>query len=96
MKRLATVLVMTLSMSFVFVGCGNSMESDAKKLAKLYCKNQEILERVMSGDESAMEEAAKFAEEAETLSEEMLEKYTTEKESMEFTKAVMKETQNCK
>lgn len=95
-KKLARVFGTLLIASFVLVSCGNSMDSDAKKLAKLYCENQEILERVMAGDESAMEDAAKFAEEAEALSEEMMNKYTTEKENIEFTKAVMKETENCK
>lgn len=86
-------LVATILLS----SCGNSVNSDAKKLAKLQCEAQEITQKMMTGDldasdSSKMEELTK---EIEEVAEKLDKEYTTEKEQEELQRIVMKEMEKC-
>jgi|GEM_PF-3245686 len=96
MKRIAIVLVMTFGMSFAFVGCGNSMEKDADKLAKLYCSGVDLIgeafgsiDEDFSFDEKAIKDLEKKGEEYEAEIEKILAKYS-EEEGEELQKEAMR------
>lgn len=96
MKKLSTVCGSLFIASLLFIGCTtNSMENDAKKLAKLYCENQHLLQEIVSGDEAAMEKSEKLVKESKALSEELMEKYKTEEETLKFREMVRKESEKC-
>jgi F0F1-type ATP synthase membrane subunit b/b' len=66
-----------LFVSIIFTSCGgNSIESDAKKVADLLCKAQKLTEKAASGDASVSEESTKLANEAQTLQKQLKEKYS--------------------
>lgn len=83
--------------SLLMIRCGgDTMNRDAKRLAKLHCNNQHLISKMMEGDESAIQESSKIVQEAESLSEEMMEKYGASPEkSRKFTELVMKEVEKC-
>lgn len=97
MKKLKTIFGTILFASFLFTSCGgNSIESDAKKMAELQCKAKELMEKAASGDTSVMEESTKLAAEAASLTKEIEGKYTSESDQKEFNMALLKEMGNCK
>jgi hypothetical protein len=97
MKKFKTIFGTILFASFLFTSCGgNSIESDAKKMAELQCKAKQLMEKVASGDASVMEESTKLATEAASLKEEIQGKYTSESDQKEFNMALLKEMANCK
>jgi hypothetical protein len=91
-----TISAATLFFTFVFASCGNSIESDAKKLAALQCEAQQLLTKAASGDMSIMAESTKLSSNAAALSEEIKGKYTSDEDQKKFTEALLKEMGNCK
>jgi len=97
MKRRMRIFGTILFASIVLTSCeGNSIESDAKKVAELQCKSQKILQTATSVDISIMEESAKLASEAASLSKEIEKKYTSDFDKKKFAEALLKEMGNCK
>ena len=97
MKKLMTIFGAILFASLILTSCGGgSIESDAKKVAELQCKAQQLMEKATSGDMSVMEESTKLTSEAATLSKEMEGKYTSDSDKEKFAKALLKEMGNCK
>ena len=84
--------------SMILAGCsGNSIERDAKKLAKLQCEAQELIAiSLMEDDNKAAEKKGlKLMDEIETLSEKLEGKYTSEEEIEKFTVALLEEMEKC-
>jgi predicted small secreted protein len=96
MKKLTTLFGALLLASLTLSSCGNSIESDAQRVADVACKVSTVMEKAMQGDEDAKEESEKLSEEMKSLKEEMEGKYTTEADQEEFKKAVTKATKDCK
>lgn len=96
MKKLTTIFGVIIFASFIFTSCGgNSIESDAKRLAELQCKVQKLIQKAASGDMSIAEESQKLSSEAATLSKEMDGKYTSDSDKQKFAEALLKEMGNC-
>lgn len=64
-------------------------------MAELQCKAMELMERVMEGDESVAEDSKKFGLEVQKMSEEIEEKYTSEKDKEVFAEAFYIALGNC-
>ena len=97
MKNLKTIFGAVIFASFMLTSCGGgSIESDAKKVAELQCKAQQLMQKATSGDMSVMAESTKLASEAATLSKEMEGKYTSDSDKKKFAEALLKEMGNCK
>lgn len=85
-----------LLIGLLLLSCAeNSMQADAKKVAKLYCENQHLLERVVAGDESAIQESAKLVEKSKGLTEELMAKYNSKEEGRKFRAMVRDEAEKC-
>ena len=95
MKKLMTTLGAVLLSCMLLVGCGGSIESDAKKVADLQCKAQKLASKASSGDMSVITESSKLALEAESLVKEIERKYTSESDKEKFSKALLKAMSNC-
>ena len=92
MKNLFTNIGAILFASLILTSCGgNSIASDAKKVAELQFKQKQLLQKVQSGDISGMAEATKLAAEFASLSTEMDEKYTSDSDRAKFAEAVLRE-----
>jgi predicted small secreted protein len=97
MKKTIKVIGAVLFTSVILTSCGGgSIESDAKKVAELQCKAQQLMQKATSGDMSVMEESTKIATEAASLSKEMEGKYTSDSDKQKFGEALLKEMGNCK
>jgi predicted small secreted protein len=97
MKKTIKVIGAVLFTSVILTSCGGgSIESDAKKVAELQCKAQQLMLKATSGDMSVMEESTKIATEAASLSKEMEGKYTSDADKQKFGEALLKEMGNCK
>ena len=97
MKKLMTIFGAMIFASFILTSCGGeSIEGDAKKVAELQCKAQQLMQKATNGDISVMEESTKLSSEAETLTKEMKEKYTSDSDKEKFAEALLKEMGNCK
>lgn len=75
---------------------GGSIESDAKKVADLQCKAQKLIENASDGDMSVLEESTKLIKEADDLTRELEEKYTSDLDKKKFAEALIKASRNCK
>ena len=98
-----TIFGVILFASFILTSCGgNSIESDAKKVAELQCKAQHTFSIVEAGGHlSVMEfkESTKLLSELGTLSKELERKYTSDSDKQKFDKALLiqrKAIHNCK
>lgn len=97
MKKLILFFGVIIYTSLTLTSCvGNSIESDAKKIADLQCKAQTLMQKATTGDMSVMAESTKLATEATTLLKEMEEKYTSDSDKKKLAEAVLKEMANCK
>ncbi|MDO9253956.1 MAG: hypothetical protein Q7U54_00485 [Bacteroidales bacterium] len=97
MKRIMTIIGAIAIASIILSSCGGgSIESDAKKVADLQCKAQQLVQKAASGDMSVIEESTKLASEAAALSEKMEGKYTSDSDKQKFAEALLKEMGNCK
>lgn len=98
MKKQITLIASTLSLLFILTSCGSSIENDAKKLANIMCKSQELAIKAKQGDNSAMTESLELMKEARELKKKLGDKYEKGEAKKEFQKAVsnaMSKT-NCK
>lgn len=75
---------------------GNSVESDAKKMAEIQCKALKLGMKAASGDKDVLEESAKLQAETAALTKEMDEKYKSEDDKKKLAEAILKELGNCK
>lgn len=89
------ILAMLTFTVFMLASCANPIESDAKKVAELQCEAQELMQKVMAGDASLMEESSKLAEKAAELSRKMEKKYDSASDRQKFAEALLKEMGNC-
>lgn len=97
MKKVSIVLGTVLMLTTFLSSCGgNSIESDAKKVAELQCKAQQLALKAASGDMSILEESTKLSTEAAALASEMENKYTSDSDKQKFGEALLKEMGNCK
>ena len=97
MKKSMTFFGAILFALFILTSCGNSsIDRDAKKVADLQCRAQQLMQKAATGDMSVMEESTKLANEAATLSKEMEDKYTSDSDKKKFAEALLKEMENCK
>ncbi len=82
--------------SVMLTSCGGgSIESDAKKVADLQCKAQQLAKKATSGDMSIMEESTKLATEIAALKEEIEGKYTSDDDQKKFLEALSKAMADC-
>jgi hypothetical protein len=97
MKKVSIVLGTIMLATALLTSCGgNSIESDAKKVAELQCKAQQLALKAASGDMSILEESTKLSTEAAALVDEMENKYSSESDKQKFGEAILKEMSNCK
>ena len=97
MKKVVTNFGVMLFASLIMTSCGSgSIESDAKKVAELQCKAQQLMKKATSGDMSVIEESSKLTSEAATLSKEMEGKYTSDSDKKKFAEALLKAMGDCK
>ena len=96
MKKMNVIFGAIIFASFILTSCGgDSIQSDAKKVADLQCKAQKLAQKATTGDMSVIAESNKFASEANALSRKMKEKYSSESEKQRFAEALLKEMGNC-
>ncbi len=96
MKKLLSIFIAMFIASAMLTSCGgNSIESDAKKVAEIQCKVQKLILKAASGDKSAVEESKKLTAESQDLFKELQEKYKSDSDKQKFGEAVMKEMGNC-
>lgn len=86
MKKSITILG---TFVFILTSCSGSMESDAKKLAKMQCKSYELMEKVGKG-ESTVEESTSLLAEMELFNKEMKKKYASDQDKQKFEEACLK------
>ena len=101
MKKIISNLGVLIIGSVLLCSCGgNSIESDAKKLAKLSCKSQNLSKKMVGAEGANMantlKESQKLMLEFANLSKEMDGKYSSESDEKEFGMALLKEMQKCK
>jgi len=70
---------------------GSSMDSDAKRVAKLICEAQELMQ-----NPTDMAKATKLSGEAQQLQAKLSKKYKSDEEQNAFADAVSRETGKCK
>ena len=98
MKYLINVIVIIIFASVIlFRILGNSIESDAKKLADAICKSEQLSK---SGNvevgEAAHQESQKLMQEAASLNGEMIKKYKDPIDYKQFTSIYMQAISKCK
>jgi hypothetical protein len=97
MKKVKLIFGPMFFASVVLTSCGgDSIASDAKKIADLQCKAQQLLQKATSGDMSLMEKSTKLTSEATSLVKEMESKYTSDSDKKKLAEALLKEMGNCK
>ena len=98
MKKQITLISSTLSLLLFLSSCESSVENDAKKLANITCKYQELAIKAKEGDNSAMTKSLEIMKETQELKEELGDKYEKGEAKKEFEKAVLEamSTLDCK
>lgn len=79
-------------------GCGGSSpEQDAKRFATLSCKSIQLAKRAATGDKAALKESERLAQQAETLGEQLRDKYEriSQEQLAAFIEAVGRELERC-
>ena len=62
MKKVMTILGTIIIASALLTSCGGgSIEKDAKEIAEIQCKAQQLIKKSTSGDMSLIEESTKLA-----------------------------------
>lgn len=90
MKKLMKSIGALIFASIMLTSCGNSIEGDASRLAKLICQSTELSKQVASGDMSGIKDSQKMMVELAELKEEFDTRYKNKKAKEEFEKAVAK------
>jgi hypothetical protein len=84
-------------LAILFVACkGNSIESDAKKLADLQCRMLEFVKKSNAGDASLLKESISLSAEFQKMDKELKDKYTSEEDNVKFMQIYLKESEKCK
>ena len=97
MKKVMTILGTIIIASTLLASCGGgSIEKDAKEIAEIQCKAQQLIKKSTSGDMSLIEESTKLALESEILLKELEEKYTSDSDKKKLSAALLKAMSNCK
>ncbi len=97
MKKVTTFFGALIFASIIFTSCGgNSIESDAKRLAEFQCKTQKLMVKATAGDMSVMTEMTKLSNESAALSKELEGKYTSDSDKQKLAEAILKAMGNCK
>ena len=91
MKVLNHILSSALIFMFI-VSCGSSIQSDAKKVAKLQCEAQKLSRGL---EASSIEESQELLQEANKLMQKLKKKYKSTEEIQELQAAVSKAMGNC-
>jgi hypothetical protein len=95
MKKITTILG-AIFFTVILISCGsNSIDSDAKRVAELQCKSQQLMLKAASGDMDIVAENNNLMIELAELAEEMEGKYSSDSDKEKFSKALMKEMLNC-
>lgn len=82
------IVMIASVLSIMLSSCGNSVENDAKKLATVMCKSQELAIKAKEGDNSAITESLELMKEARELKKKLGDKYEKGEAKKEFQKAV--------
>lgn len=90
MVKILSSILFVIGLSFLVVACGNSMDSDTKRVAKLICEAQELMQ-----NPDDMAKASKLSQEAQQLQSKLNEKYKSQEEKSAFAAAVARETEKC-
>ena len=97
MKKINSILGGMLFVSLLLTSCGgNSIESDAQKVADLACKAQKLKLIGASGERSIVADSTALAAEAAKLTIEMEKKYSTPEDQVKFSEAYFKALGKCK
>lgn len=92
-----TILGAIMIASTILTRCGGgSIEKDAKEIAEIQCKAQQLIKKSTSGDMSLIEESTKLALKSEILLKELEEKYTSDSDKKKLAAALLKAMSNCK
>ncbi|HLV41466.1 MAG TPA: hypothetical protein VKY37_04245 [Brumimicrobium sp.] len=96
MKNIKLLIGSLLFISLTMTSCGgDTIQSDAKKMAELHCESMSLMEKVIAGDEDAMLDIEKLGEKAGGFEKEIKGKYTEKSEQEAFAKAFAKEIEKC-
>ena len=96
MKKLLSLFGALMIASLILSSCGGgSIESDAKRLADLECKGNQLMKKASSGDMSVLEESTKLATEAQELMKELEDKYSSDSDKEKLREAYLKAKKNC-
>lgn len=93
MKKMMTIFGALLVASVMLTSCG--VNSDAKKLANLECEIEQLYDKIIVGDESAMKEFERLSAKHDELTKEVVEKYTSESDQEKFDEAYEQALENC-
>jgi hypothetical protein len=82
---------------FMLSSCGgNDVKADAKKLADIQCRAQQMQSKAGAGDMASLQEATKLAKESMDLLAEMQKKYTSASDKQELQAAMLDAMKDCK
>ncbi|MFO8021828.1 MAG: hypothetical protein R6U65_05115 [Perlabentimonas sp.] len=97
MKNLFKIFGAIFIAIFLLSSCTtDSVESDAKKLAKLACEFVKLEQQYLEGDESILEKLEVLDEEGESLSEILMKKYEEDQEAQDrFNEVFEEEMKRC-
>lgn len=97
MKIKYTYILISAFTLILFSNCGgSSIESDAKKVAEIFCDAQELAQKAATGDMSALEESNKLTLRAEALQRDLRGKYSSPEENQKFLEVLNREMAKCK
>lgn len=98
MKYLINVIVIIIFAAVIlFRILGNSIESDAKKLADVICKSEQLSRtRNFEVGEAAQQESQELMQEAASLNREMIKKYKDPIDYKQFTSKYSEEMNKCR
>jgi len=100
MKKMTLPFGMLLFVSIALASCsGNTIESDAKKIAELQCRAMQLLGKSMSAGSNytaVLEESRKVSEEADALVKQMEKKYTSQADKEKLAMSMLKALGECK
>ena len=105
--KISTLLIGTaILLSLGLTSCGDisiesdtfdnsAIENDASKLVNLQCKVMQLVGKAKEGDKTALMESEEINKEAEKVSRELKEKYTSEADQERFAKAYQDALGDC-
>ena len=88
MKRKKFYGVAIIVLVVLFSCSGNSIKSDAKRVADIENRAMKLMSKATAGDQAAMAEYTKLAADAAALTKEMQGKYTSDSDKKKFEEAL--------